>query len=321
MLSFKNNGAEFMFSKIIKMSVTLIFITIIIPSFCNSATEPCEPKGFASGQEAVDAFIKAIKDNDNNEVMKIFGDDANELINSGDPIADKERRKIFIEAYDTKHKIEPDGNDYILVVGKNEWPFPIPLIKNGEQWQFDTEEGKEEIIDRRVGFNELTAIQVMLAIVDAEREYAKEKHDSSGLHVYAQKFKSDPNTENGLFWETKQGEKPSPLGPLVSSGRRAGYFKETESNEPQPYYGYYYKILKGQGENASDGAYDYIVNGKMLGGFAIVAWPADYGNSGVMTFIVNHQGVVYQKDLGENTEKEAEDMKLYDPDKTWTKAE
>jgi hypothetical protein len=311
-----------MFSKIIKITVLfeLLIIMMIVTTFGNSA-EASETKLFASGEEAVNEFIKAVKENNNEELLKIFGSDANELIYSGDRVADTERRKIFVNIYDEQHKIEPQGDKLFLVVGKNEWPFPIPIVKKDQQWMFDTAAGKEEILNRRIGYNELSVIQVLLAIVDAEREYAMENHDNQGLHVYAQKFMSDPNMENGLYWQTKEGEKPSPLGPSIAAGREEGYFEKGTSAGPQPYHGYFYRILTSQGENAAGGAYDYIVNGKMIGGFAVVAWPSEYGNSGVMTFIVNHDGVVYQKDLGENTEKEAKAMKLYNPDKTWVKAQ
>jgi hypothetical protein len=293
---------------------------IIIINFTGSMAAAFEPKVFASSQDAVDALIKAVKEENKDELLTIFGTDANDLIYSGDPIADSRRREIFVNAYDAQHKIEPEGDKFILVVGKNEWPFPIPIIKKDQQWIFDTAAGREEIINRRIGWNELSTIQVMLAIVDAQREYAMKDYEGDGVHKYAQKFKSDPGKKNGLYWKTTDDQEPSPLGSFVSESKREGYF-EKESNEPQPYHGYFFRILTAQGESAPDGAYDYIVNGKMIGGFAAVAWPAEYGNSGVMTFIVNHDGVVYQKDLGENTEKESQTMKLYNPDKTWTKIE
>jgi hypothetical protein len=204
-----------------------------------------------------------------------------------------------------------------LIVGKNEWPFAIPLVQKNGRWIFDTAAGKEEILNRRIGRDELDTIQTMLAIVDAQREYARETYEN-GVREYAQKFASDPGTKNGLFWEAKEGEAASPLGPLIAEAREEGYFAK-QSGGPVPYHGYYYRMLTGQGEHAEEGAYSYIVNGKMIGGFAVVAYPADYGNSGVMTFIVNHDGVVYQEDLGPDTEQEAMAMKLFDPDKTWTK--
>jgi hypothetical protein len=296
-------------------------IAMIIMAFVGSTSAASEQKAFATSEDAVNAFIKAVKEDNNKELLAIFGADANELIYSGDEVADRQRREAFIKAYDEQHKIEPEGDKLVLVVGKNDWPFPIPLVKHAEQWVFDTAAGKEEILDRRIGENELYTIQVMLAIVDAQREYAMKDRDGDGLLEYAQKFMSDPGKKNGLYWETKEGEEPSPLGDLIAKAKREGYSKANSPEEPQPYHGYFYRILTAQGPNASGGVLDYIVNGKMIGGFAVIAYPADYGNSGVMTFIVNYDDVVYQKDLGEDTEKEAQAMKLFDPDKTWAKAQ
>jgi len=206
------------------------------------------------------------------------------------------------------------------VVGKNDWPFPIPLVKKGEVWFFDTDKGREEILNRRIGENELSAIQTMLAIVDAQREYAMKAIHRDGIPEYAQKFMSDAGKKNGLYWETKEGEEPSPLGPALAQAKKEGYSGKKSDDKPVPFYGYFYRILKAQGKNAAEGAYDYVVKGKMIGGFAVVASPAKYGNSGIMTFIVNHDGVVYQKDLGKNTAKIAKNITMYDPDKTWERA-
>ena len=216
---------------------------------------------------------------------------------------------------------ETEEAKLILIVGQNDWPFPIPIVGQDGKFVFDTAAGKEEILNRRIGRNELYTIQVMLAVVDAQREYAMKDNDQDGLLEYAQKFRSDPGKKNGLFWRTKEGEEPSPLGALVAQARQEGYFEKEPTEGPSPYHGYFYRMLTAQGANANGGEFDYIVNGKMIGGFAIVAYPAEYGNSGVMTFIVNHDGVVYQKDLGEDAEKEARAMKRFDPDKTWTKAQ
>ncbi|OHB58744.1 MAG: hypothetical protein A2Y12_20335 [Planctomycetes bacterium GWF2_42_9] len=308
-----------MLSKInIKKVAKLYGIVTITMIFIASMAYASEPKNFATSQDAVDAFIKALKEGNNDELLAIFGSEANELIYSGDPVADSRRREMFVNAYNEQNKIEPEGDKFILIVGKNEWPFPIPIIKNDQQWIFDIASGREEIINRRIGWNELSTIEVMLAIVDAQREYAMKNYEGDGVRKYAQKFKSDPGKKNGLYWETIEGQEPSPLGSFIAAARNEGYF-EKEPNEPQPYHGYFFRILTAQGENAQYGAYDYIVNGKLIGGFAVVAWPAEYGNSGIMTFIVNHDGVVYQKDLGENTGQQAQTMKLYNPDKTWTK--
>jgi hypothetical protein len=208
-----------------------------------------------------------------------------------------------------------------LVVGNHEWPYPIPIVKKGETWVFDTMAGKEELLNRRIGRNELNTIQTCLAYVDAQREYAMKDRNSDKLREYAQKFWSAKGKKDGLYWEMKEGEEQSPFGPVAARGVQAGYAPTKPGDKPVPYYGYFYKILKAQGKNAPGGAYDYVINGKMIGGFALVAYPAEYGASGIMTFIVNHDGVVYQKDLGKETGKIASATTKYDPDKTWEKVE
>ncbi len=303
------------------LNIRITIFAAVITSFAVSYSAASEQKRFATGEEAVNAFIKALRGDDNAELLSIFGAEANEIISSGDEIADKQRRQTFLTAYDEQHRLDVDGNNLVIVVGKNDWPFPIPLVKQSEQWVFDTSAGKEEIINRRIGQNELGTIQTILAIGDAQREYAMKDRDGDGVRKYAQKFRSDPGKKNGLYWETNEGEEPSPLGPLVAEGREEGYFKKESSGGPSPYHGYFYRILTSQGEHAKGGAYDYIVDGNMIGGFAVVAYPADFGNSGVMTFMVNHDGVAYQKNLGDDTEQEAKDMKLFDPDETWTKVQ
>ncbi|KPJ99649.1 MAG: hypothetical protein AMJ60_04330 [Desulfobacterales bacterium SG8_35] len=272
---------------------------------------------FASPADAVQALVTALKTNNDKELLSVLGPEANELIYSGDDVADLAKRQKFLEFYEEQNHIAPDGDRFVLVIGKNDWPFPIPLVKKADRWVFDSVSGKEEILDRRIGRNELNTIQVILAIVDAQREYAMKDRDGDSLLEYAQKFRSEPGKKNGLYWQTLEGEDSSPLGELVANARAEGYTSEGGQNNPEPYQGYYYRILTAQGQNAAGGSYDYVVDGKMIGGFAIVAYPAEYDNSGVMTFIVNHDGVVYQKDLGENTGELAKTMKLYDPDETW----
>ncbi|HEU4345360.1 MAG TPA: DUF2950 domain-containing protein [Candidatus Binatia bacterium] len=275
-----------------------------------------QQKSFSSAEEAVKATVDAAKRNDTKELLAIFGAQAREILFSGDAVADKQRREQFLAAYDEKSQLATEGESTILIVGKQDWPFPIPLVKKGDRWIFDTVKGREEILNRRIGENELYTIQVMLAIVDAQREYALKDRDKNSLLEYAQKFVSDPGKRNGLYWEAKQGEPQSPLGPIMVQARSEGYRLKTST--PEPYHGYYYRILTGQGKDTPGGAYSYLVKGKMIGGFAIVAYPAEYGNSGVMTFIVNHDGKVFQKDLGPNTASVAKGMKEYNPDKTWT---
>jgi hypothetical protein len=290
-------------------------------SGCTKSAGHSNQLSFASPQDAAGAFAKAVCEDNKEQMLKILGADGNDLIWSGDEVRDQQSRDRFEKAYDEQHRIDTEGNKEILVIGKNDWPFPIPIIQENKKWIFDTASGKEEILNRRIGRNELDTIQTMLAFVDAEREYAMTNKDANGTGQYARKFKSDAGTRNGLYWEAKEGEEQSPLGPLVASARQEGYSTKMSSEGRLPYHGYFYRILTAQGEHAQGGAYNYIVNGKMIGGFAAVAYPAEYGNSGVMTFIVNYEGVVYQKDLGSNTEKEARAMERFDPDETWKKVQ
>ena len=280
------------------------------------AAAAVQQKSFSSAEEAVKAAIAAARSNDDKEMLAIFGAQAKEIFFSGDTVADKQRRAQFLAAYDEKNRLATEAESAILIVGKQEWPFPIPVVKKGQSWVFDTAKGKEEILNRRIGENELFTIQAMLAVVDAQREYAIKDHNRDGLLEYAQKFVSDPGKTNGLYWEVKQGEPQSPLGPIMTQIRAQGY-QAKPSATPVPYHGYYYRILTAQGKDAPGGAYSYLVKGKMIGGFAVIAYPAEYGNSGVMTFIVNHDGKVFQKNLGSTTASVAKAMKEYNPDKSW----
>jgi hypothetical protein len=277
-----------------------------------------QQKSFSSAEEAVKAAVAAARSGDDKELAAIFGPGSPELMSSGDAVADKRRRDEFLAAYDDKNQLVTEGENVILVIGKDDWPFPIPLVKQKSGgWGFDTDKGKEEILNRRIGRNELDAIQVVLAYVDAQREYAMKDHDGDGLLEYAQKFRSDPGQKSGLYWEAKAGEEQSPLGSFAARAVKEGYGQNKASDKPSPFHGYFYRILTAQGKTAPGGAYSYLVKGSMIGGFALVAYPAEYGNSGVMTFIVNHDGKVFQKDLGKNTASLAQNMKEYNPDKTW----
>jgi Protein of unknown function (DUF2950) len=276
-------------------------------------------KTFETPEAAVEALIKALRAGSEKELLAIFGPGSETLISSGDKVDDREREEQFVRRYSEAIRLEAAGDRKIIIhVGKNEWPFPIPIVKVGESWRFDTKQGKEEILHRRIGENELGAIQTCLAIVDAQREYTAVDRDGDGLLEYAQKFASTKGKADGLYWEVKPGEKPSPLGPLVAKARGEGY---TKGEKPAPYNGYFFRILTAQGKSAKGGAYSYLVKGKMVGGFAVVAFPATYAVSGVKTFIVNHEGVVYEKDLGPKTTKMAKAMKLFDPDRAWKKVE
>ena len=276
-------------------------------------------KTFGTPEAAVEALVKALRDHNEKELVALFGPGSESLISSGDKVDDRERTEKFVRLYGEANRLEPAGDKKLIVhVGKNDWPFPIPIVKVGESWRFDTKQGREEILNRRVGENELDTIQTCLAIVDAQREYAALDRDGDGLLAYAQKFYSTRGKTDGLYWEVKAGDKPSPMGPLVAKAQGEGYMP---GEKPAPYNGYFFRILTAQGKNAKGGAYSYLVKGKMVGGFAVVAYPATYAISGVKTFIVNHDGVVYQKDLGPKTVKLAKTMKTFNPDKTWEKAE
>lgn len=316
-MNFRNR--EMNMSRLQELCVTVcaIFLTIFGVAG-NSHAAAAQQKTFASAEEAVKAAVAAARNDSDKELLAIFGAQAKDLMFSGDSVADKQRLAQFLKAYDEKNSLVADGDNRIIVVGNNNWPFPIPLVKKGDGWFFDTDKGKEEILNRRIGQNELDAIQVALAYVDAQREYAMKVRGKEGLLEYAQKFRSDSGKKNGLYWEAKAGEEQSPLGPFAARARGEGYGQNKASDKAIPYRGYYYKILTAQGKDAPGGAYSYLVKGKMIGGFALVAYPAEYGNSGVMSFIVNHDGKVFQKDLGKNTASVATTMKEYNPDATWT---
>jgi Protein of unknown function (DUF2950) len=309
-------SARSVFQRFAAAVVLMIFILGGI-----SAGAAVEQKGFATPEAAVKALIAALKSDDERELLSIFGTAGKKLISSGDPVSDKQRREKFVSDYDRKNSMTQEGGKIVLNIGDQDWPFPIPLVKKGDQWVFDTQAGKEEILDRRIGENELSTVQTLLAVVDAQREYARKNPNKDGIRQYAEKFGSDPGKKNGLYWETKPGEEPSPLGELVADARAEGYRRTGSKQGPIPFHGYYFRMLKKQGKHAAGGAFDYIVKKKMIGGFAVVAYPAAYGSTGVMTFIVNHDGVVYEKNLGKNTAKTAQAMDSFDPDQTWKKAE
>jgi hypothetical protein len=281
-----------------------------------------QQKSFASSEEAVNALVAAVKANDKKEMLAILGPGGKELISSGDEVADKTGREKFLKAYDEMNKLEKVSDSKIILhIGKDAWSLPIPIVEKNNMWIFDTKAGKEEILNRRIGRNELNVIEVLHAYVDAQHEYASKDCIGSGKVEFAQKFISTEGKHDGLYWNAKEGEEMSPLGPLVAQASMEGYASKEEGISFDPYHGYYYKILKGQGKHAPGGAYDYVVKGKMILGFALVAYPAQYNNSGVMTFIVNQEGVIYQKNLGKNTESIAKAMKKFDPDATWKKFE
>jgi len=298
---------------------TAVLMILLLSGIYACATG--DQKRFATPAEATTAFVAALKSNDEQALLSMFGPDGEELIVSGDPVSDDQRREAFIRTYEEKNSLVPEGDTMVLVIGQMDWPFPIPLVKTGDQWMFDTAAGKEEILNRRIGENELDTVQTLLAVVDAQREYAMVDRDGDGIRSYAAEFGSDPGKMNGLYWLTQTGEPPSPLGELVAEARAEGYSRKGGESGPIPYHGYIFRMLTKQGPHADGGAYDYIVKNRMIGGFAVVAYPAVYGSTGVMTFLVNHRGMVYQKDLGENTDAIAKAMTSFDPDLNWKEVE
>lgn len=277
-----------------------------------------KPQHFPSAEAAATALVDAAKAGDKAALLAILGPTAQALVTSGDETADREGRERFVREYQVAHRLVSVGEGKVtLAVGEREWPLPIPIVKDAAGWWFDTAQGREEVLNRRIGRNELSAIQVCLAYVDAQREYYVRDPDQDGLLEYAQRLGSRPGKRDGLYWETQPGEAPSPLGPLFAKAQGQGYVAAQPVGRREPYWGYYYRILKSQGEHATGGAYDYVGKGHMIGGFALIAYPAEYGSSGVVTFIVNHEGVVYEKDLGPNTAAIARGITKFDPDNTW----
>jgi hypothetical protein len=295
------------------VAVAILFLVSSSDSFATGTLQ----KRFSSPEEAVKSLVDAVRANDDKEMLAILGPGSKELISSGDEVADMAGREKFLNAYDLKNTIEEKSpNTAVLHIGADNWSMPIPIVKKGTSWVFDIGKGKQEILNRRIGRNELNVIDVLDAYVDAQQEYASKDCSGSGKVEFAQKLISTEGKHDGLYWEAKEGEQESPLGPLVASAAKEGYKKESNLS---PFHGYYFKILKSQGKHAEGGAYNYVVKGKMILGFALVAYPAEYGNSGVMTFMVNQEGTIYEKNLGKNTKLIAEAMKVFDPDRTWKK--
>jgi Protein of unknown function (DUF2950) len=278
-----------------------------------------QPRGrvFATPEDGVKALAAAVKAGKIDEVTAIFGPDSQELVDNSDPAVARQNREIFSVAMKEQwHLADAANNSKTLVIGNEQWPFPIPLVKDADGWRFDTAAGKEEIVSRRIGRNELAAIQICKTYVSAQQLYAAHAHDGHPAKVYAQFFKSDEGRQNGLYWPAAHGQRPSPLGDLVASAAAEGT-SLGQGAQPTPFHGYYFKILKAQGPSAPGGEKDYVANGMMSGGFALVAWPAQYDATGVMTFIVNQDGSVREKDLGPGTDAAVKAMARYDPDSSW----
>ena len=299
-------------------------LALIIFASCDKAVKPIAEKTaqqtFASPADAGAAFLTAAKSGDQAALLGVFGPDAKNVLFSGDPVKDKDALASFVDAYGKMNrwrKIKAGGE--ILYIGADNFPFPIPLQQNAAgQWYFNTAAGKDEIMARRIGKDELTAIAACGALVDAQQQYFAQTHDGSKVKQYARQFGSDPGKQNGLYWNVSAGQPESPLGKLGDFAKASGYTSSGE--KPQPFDGYFYRILTKQGDKAKGGAKDYLVNGNLTGGFAILAYPAEYRNSGIMTFIVSKDAVVYQKDLGEKTAENAAASAEYNPGDGWTPA-
>jgi len=303
------------------MRTKRIFVTTILLFLVFGASaQAADQKTFATPTAAVQALLKAAEDGNQDEILAVLGDDGKELVYSGDPVQDKAGMEAFVKAYKTKHAIvKQDEQTRILQVGESDWQMPIPLISDGGKWRFDTAAGKEELLYRRIGHNELGAIAACRGYIDAQKDYAAAGHDGLPPGIYARKLMSSSGKQDGLYWETQEGEGASPAGPLLASASGEGYASEGLGGKSQPYHGYFYRILKAQGPAAKGGTKSYLVDDKLTGGVGLVAFPAQYRVSGVMTFIINQNGVVYQKDLGEKTAEVAGSMTEYNPDRTWEK--
>jgi DUF2950 family protein len=293
--------------------------TMLIPALLLLAafTRAADQKTFDTPAQAVQALIKAAEDGNQDEMLAVLGDDGKDLVFSGDPVQDKTGMESFVKSYKAKHSIvEQNAKTRVLRVGASDWELPIPIVNDGGKWRFDTASGRQELLYRRIGYNELGAIAACRGYIDAQKDYAAVGHDGLPAGIYAQRLISSPGKQDGLYWETAEGDPPSPAGPLLAQASDEGYATGAKG---QPYHGYLYRVLKTQGAAVKGGAKSYLTDGKLTGGVAMVAYPAQYKVSGVMTFVINQRGIVYQKDLGEKTADVAETMTEYNPDSTWKK--
>ena len=299
-----------------RFRVIALACAALVIAGCSGHADGGKHARFDSPQAAVDAFVTALQKNDQKELERLLGPGIEGLLSSGDPVQDQADRERFLAAYAKKHALQAEGDGtQVLVVGDNDWPFPIPLVEHKGKWHLDGNAGADELVYRRIGNNELGAIAVSRGFVAAQQEYAAQGHDGDPPGIYALKLISDEGTQNGLYWPVADGEPPSPAGPFVARAAAEGYRRNDA--DPSPYHGYYYRMLYAQGPNAAGGAKDYFKDGVLTEGYALVAWPAEYGVSGVQTFIVNQDGTVYQKDLGEDTATAADAILLFDPDPSW----
>jgi hypothetical protein len=311
-------NAKFVSARLHRAALATVFAGLAALAVGSEVLAGPEQKTFASPAEAAQAFADALSANDTQSAQAILGPEGEKLLHSGDAVADRKAAQRFLGAYAKQHRLEQRSEEMaILHVGEQDWPFPIPIVRKNGAWLFDTAAGADEILNRRIGRNELNAIQVCLAVVDAQREYASTDHDGSGVRAFARRLVSTPGKKDGLYWPSGSAEQPSPLGPLVARAAEEGYPTSAPAGKRVPYHGYYYRMLTGQGGDANGGAYDYLVDNRMVGGFALVAYPARYKVSGIMTFIVNHDGTVYEKDLGQDTSELARSMTTFNPDEIW----
>jgi len=280
-----------------------------------------QQKTFTTAEEAVEVLGAAYESDCKTTVAGILGDKGLRLVSSGDPVIDRHEREWFLSLYREGHEVVFESDDRaVLQIGKDEYPYPVPLVKKGKSWRFDPSEGHEDLISRRIGKAELTALNVMIAYVDVQNEYFRKDHNGDGILEYARHFRSSPGQHDGLYWEGKPGDASSPIAAFVDAIQKEGY-GPAKKGRMQVYRGYFFKMLKAQGAHAPGGAREYVVDGKMTGGFGLVAFPARYGISGVLTFLVNQEGIVYQKDLGPRTVKLGNEMTLFDPDRSWTRGQ
>ena len=297
----------------------LVTLMVVAGSIASAATPALRQQYFATPDMALEALIAADRAHSQPRLLAILGAEGAPLIRSGDPVADRRGEDRFVAAFDDAHKIELDGQDKaVVIVGKEQWPLPIPLIRETNGWRFDTGAGKEEILNRRIGRNELKIIEVCREYVQAQREYAAMK--AGGQSEYARQFKSNPGRHDGLYWPAKPGDPESPFGPLVAEARAVGYGPHPDAatrTTSHPFHGYYFRILTAQGAHAAGGARSYLIAGHMTRGFALIAYPATYGDSGIMTFVVNQSGIVFEKNLGPQTSSIAGQITDYDPDLSW----
>jgi hypothetical protein len=308
---------------LVAAAVSIAPVQVALPADNSGASVAAAGQNFATVEDAVTALIDAVRSNKPDAIAAVLGPAGEGLVNSGDKVVDATARQRFTEAYDEQHKLVSDKPDRtILDVGKDNWPLPIPIVQTDGRWHFDTAAGAQELIDRRIGRDEIAAIRTSLTYVDAQKAFFTLAQQVEGTGFYAQRLMSSPGRHDGLYWIPEDGEDESPLAPLVAQAQEEGYPGELSAGKPQPYFGYYFRILTGQGPDSPEGAMNYITSdGEMTKGFALIAWPASYGTSGIMTLIVDQDGTVFQKDLGPTTAATAGTIKLFDPDTSWARVD